>query len=80
MLWYYYIFTSQKSTDISIVHITIKPHINMDDILPTIPENTSLDSKLVLNLDAEFVSPIANNGDILSTGKYPIFWWKVESY
>ena len=46
----------------------------MDDILPTIPENTSLDSKLVLNLDAEFVSPIANNGDILSTGKYPIFW------
>jgi len=40
----------------------------MDDILPTIPENTSLDSKLVLNLDAEFVSPIANNGDILSTG------------
>ena len=40
----------------------------MDDILPTIPENTSLDSKLVLNLDAEFVSPIANNGDILSNG------------
>jgi len=40
----------------------------MDDILPTIPENTSLDSKLVLNLDAEFVSPIANNEDILSSG------------
>ena len=44
----------------------------MDDILPTIPENTSLDSKLVLNLDAEFVSPIANNEDILSSGNYII--------
>ena len=42
----------------------------MDDILPSIPENTSLDSKLVLNLDAEFVSPIGNNGDILNTGKF----------
>ena len=38
----------------------------MDDILPTIPLNTSLDSKLVLNLDAEFVSPI--DGGILNQG------------
>ena len=40
----------------------------MDDILPTIPVNTSIDSKLVLNLDAEFASPIDNGGDILSQG------------
>ena len=41
----------------------------MDDILPAIPVNTSLDSKLVLNLDAEFVSNIDNNGDVLDQGK-----------
>ena len=41
----------------------------MDDILPAIPVNTSLDSKLVLNLDAEFVSTIDNNGDVLGQGK-----------
>ena len=41
----------------------------MDDILPAIPVNTSLDSKLVLNLDAEFVSNIDNNGDVLGQGK-----------
>jgi len=40
----------------------------MDDILPAIPVNTSLDSKLVLNLDAEFVSTIDNNGDVLGQG------------
>jgi hypothetical protein len=40
----------------------------MDDILPTIPVNTSIDSKLVLNLDAAFASPIDNGGDILSQG------------
>ena len=41
----------------------------MDDILPAIPVNTSLDSKLVLNLDAEFVSTIDNNVDVLGQGK-----------
>ena len=55
----------------------------MDDILPSIPENTSLDSKLVLNLDAEFVSPIGNNGDILTTGKFVeissfVIWMKIS--
>ena len=40
----------------------------MDDILPTIPVNTSLDSKLVLNLDAEFGSPMDSHGDILNQG------------
>lgn len=38
----------------------------MDDILSTIPGNTSLDSKLVFNLDAEFGSPMDSHGDILN--------------
>ena len=47
----------------------------MDEVLPPIPVNTSIDSKLVLNLDSEFASPVNGDGDILNQGnvnKYTI--------
>ena len=40
----------------------------MEDILPTIPVNTSIDSKIVLDLDAEFSSSMDGVTDILSQG------------
>ena len=40
----------------------------MEDILPTIPVNTSIDSKIVLDLDAEFSSSMDGVTEILGQG------------
>ena len=40
----------------------------MDEVLPTLPVNTSIDSKLVLNLDSEFTSTTNGDDGILNQG------------
>ena len=40
----------------------------MDEVLPTIPVNTSIDSKLVLTLDSEFASATNGDDNILNQG------------